>query len=79
MVVVGGVSSVPGVLAGTFLLLFLTQYVRGFSEYTTLVDGLVLTLFVIFLPDGLGGIRLGRSLFRAGWFGGKAATPERAP
>lgn len=66
MVVVGGASSTPGVFAGTFVLMFLTQYLRGFPEYSALVNGLLLTLFVIFLPSGIGGLRLIRPLKRGG-------------
>lgn len=56
MVVVGGVNSTTGLFSSTFLLMYLTQYLRWLSEYNTLVNGLILTLFVIFLPAGLGGL-----------------------
>lgn len=64
MVVVGGVNSIVGVFGSTFLLMYMTQYLRWLSEYTTLVNGAVLTLFVVFLPDGLGGLF---RTFRLAW------------
>jgi branched-chain amino acid transport system permease protein len=56
MVVVGGVQSMVGMFAATFLLLYLTQYLRFLSEYAALVNGAALVFFVVFLPDGLGGL-----------------------
>lgn len=56
MVVVGGTNSMAGLFCGTFLLMYLTQYLRFLSEYNTLVNGAILTLFVIFLPSGIGGL-----------------------
>jgi branched-chain amino acid transport system permease protein len=65
MVVVGGFTSIAGLFSATFLLMYLTQYLRWLSEYTALVNGLVLTLFVIFLPAGLGGLLDGINRWRA--------------
>jgi branched-chain amino acid transport system permease protein len=56
MVVVGGTNSIAGLFCATFLLMYLTQYLRFLSEYNTLVNGVILTLFVIFLPSGIGGL-----------------------
>jgi branched-chain amino acid transport system permease protein len=72
MLVIGGVSSTPGVFAGAFVLMFLTQYLRGFSEYSALINGAILSFFVIFLPSGIGGVRPGR-LFKGAKNSEKAA------
>jgi branched-chain amino acid transport system permease protein len=56
MVVVGGIQSLPGVVASTFLLLFLSEYLRSLVEYKVLINGVILALFMIFLPRGLSGI-----------------------
>ncbi len=55
MVVVGGLQSLPGVVAATFLLLFLSEYLRDLVQYKVLINGLVLALFMIFLPRGIAG------------------------
>jgi branched-chain amino acid transport system permease protein len=56
MVVVGGVANIAGLFSATFVLMYLTQYLRWLSEYTSLVNGIVLTLFVVFLPAGIGSL-----------------------
>lgn len=61
MLVVGGVRSFSGAILGTLVLLFLASYLRELREYQALVNGLILALFMIFLPRGLVG--LVRSLF----------------
>jgi branched-chain amino acid transport system permease protein len=77
MVVVGGLGSVWGTFLGTTVLCLLPEIVRYLAEveyfspavrhalsdnnYHMLIFGLILALFVIFLPRGLVGIFTGRS------------------
>jgi ABC-type branched-subunit amino acid transport system permease subunit len=56
MVVIGGGAGLGGVLAATFLLLLLPEYFRAAAEYSTLINGAVLTLSLVVFPRGLGGI-----------------------
>jgi branched-chain amino acid transport system permease protein len=55
MTVVGGLGNLPGALLGTALMMFVAEYGRLFEQYVMLVYGLVLALFMIFLPRGLSG------------------------
>jgi branched-chain amino acid transport system permease protein len=72
MVVVGGLSSAKGSILGTTVLYLLPEFIRAFSEikmlpksvrlafndYTwhLLVYGIILYIFVLFIPKGLAGI-----------------------
>ncbi|MFP5257705.1 MAG: branched-chain amino acid ABC transporter permease [Acidobacteriota bacterium] len=67
MVVLGGMASVWGSVAGAFFLTALPEALREFEDIDILVYGAILVLTIMFLPDGLaGGIkRLVRKLRRA--------------
>jgi branched-chain amino acid transport system permease protein len=56
MVVVGGSSGYAGVILSTAVLIYLPEQLRAFSEYSLLINGVVLTLVTVFLPDGIGGL-----------------------
>lgn len=53
VVVLGGMGSIPGVVLGSFLMIFLPEVFRGFSEYRMLIFGLALVLMMIFRPGGI--------------------------
>ncbi|MDI9350145.1 MAG: branched-chain amino acid ABC transporter permease [Candidatus Symbiobacter sp.] len=53
MVVVGGMASVFGSLVGAAILTLLPQLLTGFEGFETMVFGLILMGFMIFLPRGL--------------------------
>lgn len=53
IVVVGGLGSLPGAILGSGIMMFIAEYSRFFREYTALVYGLILVLFMIFFPRGL--------------------------
>jgi branched-chain amino acid transport system permease protein len=55
-VVIGGGAGLGGVLGATFLLLLLPEYFRAAAEYSTLINGVILTLSLVVFPHGLGGI-----------------------
>jgi branched-chain amino acid transport system permease protein len=53
MVVAGGAGNMAGVALGAFLLAYLPERFRDFSEYRTLVFGAALVLVMLFAPQGL--------------------------
>jgi branched-chain amino acid transport system permease protein len=53
IVVLGGMGSIPGVMAGAMILMLLPEYLRAFSEYRMLLFGAVLVFMMIFKPDGI--------------------------
>jgi branched-chain amino acid transport system permease protein len=52
-VVLGGMGSIMGVVAGALVLKLLPEYFRAFSEYRMLIFGVVLVLMMVFRPGGL--------------------------
>ncbi len=66
MLVVGGAGTQAGPLIGVALLTFVPQFSQSLQTYSALTDGLLLVLFLRFLPSGLfGGAVLGvRSAIR---------------
>ncbi|MDD9857798.1 MAG: branched-chain amino acid ABC transporter permease [Gammaproteobacteria bacterium] len=56
MVVVGGVGSVPGVIAGALLLTLLPQLLQVVSDYRLLLYGGLLFLVTRFSPGGMAGM-----------------------
>ncbi|WP_300157402.1 branched-chain amino acid ABC transporter permease [Solidesulfovibrio sp.] len=68
MVVLGGMASVWGSVAGAFFLTALPEALREFEDIDILVYGAILVLTIMFLPDGLAGglSRLARRLRRSG-------------
>jgi len=66
MVVLGGMASVWGSVAGAFFLTALPEALREFEDIDILVYGAILVLTIMYLPDGLaGGVkRLARKLRR---------------
>ncbi len=52
-VVLGGMGSLVGVVAGALVLKLLPEYFRAFSEYRMLIFGVVLVLMMVFRPAGL--------------------------
>ncbi|EHJ48927.1 inner-membrane translocator [Solidesulfovibrio carbinoliphilus subsp. oakridgensis] len=68
MVVLGGMASVWGSVAGAFFLTILPEALREFEDIDILVYGAILVATIMFLPDGLAGGagRLLRKLRRPG-------------
>ena len=56
MVVVGGIGSVPGVIAGALLLSLLPQLLQVVSDYRLLLYGGLLFLMMRFSPGGMAGM-----------------------
>lgn len=53
--IVGGIGTITGPIVGTMLITFLTQSLQGLQEYRMLIFGPILTLLVIFYPNGIVG------------------------
>ncbi len=53
MVVLGGMASIPGVIAGALILILLPEYLRVFSDYRLLIFGAVLVIMMVFRPGGM--------------------------
>jgi branched-chain amino acid transport system permease protein len=55
MVVLGGMASIWGAVAGAAFLTSLPEFLRSLEEVDILIYGLMLVLCMIYLPDGLAG------------------------
>jgi len=53
VVIVGGMGSIPGVVAGALVLFGLPELLREFSEYRYFVFGAVLIAMMLYKPEGL--------------------------
>ena len=56
MVMLGGVNSTLGTLAGTFLVTALPELLRPLANYMSLIYGIAVILLMIFMPMGIGGL-----------------------
>ena len=55
MVVLGGMTSVPGSIVGAFFLTVLPEFLRAFENVEIVLFGGILVLCMMYLPDGLAG------------------------
>jgi len=55
MVVLGGMTSVPGAIVGAFFITVLPEFLRAFENIEVLLFGAILVLCMMFLPDGMAG------------------------
>ena len=53
MVIVGGLASMPGAVAGAILLTVLPEALRSIGDLRLVIFGLAMTLVVLFMPGGL--------------------------
>jgi branched-chain amino acid transport system permease protein len=66
IVVVGGLGTRFGPIIGAAIVVVLPQFLTEFGEYETVVYGLFILLFLLFLPHGLAGL-----LEKRNWFGAR--------
>ena len=52
MVVLGGLGTFAGPTIGSFVLTFVSEYLRGLGAYRNIIMGLVIVLTLIFMPSG---------------------------
>jgi branched-chain amino acid transport system permease protein len=55
IVIVGGLGSTTGMIVGSFLLVLLREYLRGFPGMSEIIYGVVLLLAVLFFSKGIYG------------------------
>ena len=55
MVMLGGINSTIGCIAGAFVVNVLPELLRSANQYLNLSFGLLVILFMIFMPDGIAG------------------------
>ncbi len=65
MIVVGGMGTIWGPLLGAAVLMLADEGMREFGDWRDIGLGVILTMFVIFLPKGLAGLLPGLRLKRA--------------
>ncbi|MFT0891595.1 branched-chain amino acid ABC transporter permease [Pseudochelatococcus sp. G4_1912] len=53
MAILGGVTSLIGPVIGAFFLTLLPELLRGLADFRLIINGLILVLVVLFLPNGL--------------------------
>jgi branched-chain amino acid transport system permease protein len=56
MVLIGGAGTVVGPIMGAVLFTFLPELLRGIADYRLAIFGLLMTVGVIFMPDGIYGM-----------------------
>jgi branched-chain amino acid transport system permease protein len=55
-IMVGGVGSLSGPVAGTFIVYGLSQVLAVLQQYQMVIFGLALVLLILFMPTGLAGL-----------------------
>ena len=53
MVIIGGMGSLFGAIAGAVILTWITNLLSAYQEYSLPVFGLVIILFLVFFPEGI--------------------------
>ncbi|MCR4427464.1 MAG: branched-chain amino acid ABC transporter permease [Firmicutes bacterium] len=53
MTVVGGIGAISGAVFGAFVVTIIPEYLRAFGDIRLVLYGLILVLFVLFMPKGL--------------------------
>ena len=56
MVMLGGVSSIPGAFVGAMIVTMLPEWLRPLKEYLRFVYGIGIMLLMVFMPMGLAGV-----------------------
>jgi branched-chain amino acid transport system permease protein len=52
-VVIGGMGSIRGVIAGAIILILVPEYLREFAQFRMLLFGAIMVLVMVFRPQGL--------------------------
>ena len=53
IVVIGGMGSIRGVIAGAIILILVPEFLRDFAEFRMLLFGAIMVLVMVFRPQGL--------------------------
>jgi branched-chain amino acid transport system permease protein len=54
--VVGGLGTFYGPIAGGVIFTFLPEFLRAIAEYRMMIYGLMMSVAIIFMPEGIVGI-----------------------
>jgi branched-chain amino acid transport system permease protein len=79
IVILGGKGSQKGVLLGSFLVMGLPEFFRGFEDKRLLVFGAALVIMMIFRPQGLLPSKLARYKLPEPWTDLNGGGPSRTP
>jgi branched-chain amino acid transport system permease protein len=74
MAILGGTSGLTGPVLGGLIITLLPELLRSFRDFRTMMNGAILVLIVLFLPNGLWDPKRFRS-----WFSRSARLPHAAP
>jgi branched-chain amino acid transport system permease protein len=81
MIVVGGLGSLPGAVAGAVLLILLPEVLRFIGDARQIVVGCIMFAVILYLPKGLIGevpaLEFARRQLRGGWVPPDAAGRQR--
>lgn len=69
MAILGGINGLAGPVIGAFFLTLLPELLRGLADFRLIINGLILVVVVLFLPNGL----WDPARFRR-WFGRRSST-----
>jgi branched-chain amino acid transport system permease protein len=53
MAILGGIGGLPGPIIGSFIITVLPEALRGLASFRLVINGLILVLIVLFLPQGI--------------------------
>jgi ABC-type branched-subunit amino acid transport system permease subunit len=53
MAIVGGLGSIPGVIAGSFLFALLPEFLKNAKIWIPFVQNMILLAVIMFLPQGM--------------------------
>jgi branched-chain amino acid transport system permease protein len=71
MVVIGGLGTFYGPIVGGVIFTFLPELLRAIAEYRMIIYGLMLSVAIIFMPDGIVGLL-------QSWISGRAEKGEKS-
>lgn len=77
MIVVGGMRSLEGAIAGAAILVFASEYLRPFKEYRLIIYGALLIVFMALGAEGMRGLPQRAAAACRRWLGGAADRPAR--
>ena len=53
MAILGGIGGLAGPVLGSFIITVLPEMLRGFADFRLVINGVILVVIVLFLPQGI--------------------------